>query len=85
MGELSQIQDFQMIYVASCGEGINAYNLVESTLVQFPDSEITVIKVAHIRTENQVDELIEKVKCIESLIVHTIVKQVKQSDGMVKR
>ena len=66
-------QPFQMIYVASCGEGFNAFNLVESTLVQFPDSEITVVKVPHIRTENQVDELIEKVKDIESLIVHTIV------------
>lgn len=69
------LHDFQMIYVASCGEGINAYNLVESTLVQFPDSDITVVKVPHIRTENQVDELIEKVKDIESLIVHTIVNR----------
>ncbi len=75
MNECRDIQEFQMIYVASCGEGINAFNLVESTLVQFPDSKITVVKVPHIRTENQVDELIEKVKCIESLIVHTIVNQ----------
>ncbi len=72
-GKSAGRQSFQMIYVASCGEGINAFNLVESTLVQFPDSEITVVKVPHIRTENQVDELIEKVKDIESLIVHTIV------------
>ncbi len=66
---------FQMIYVASCGEGINAFNLVESTLVQFPENEISVVKVPHIRTESQVDELIEKVQDIESLIVHTIVNQ----------
>ncbi len=66
---------FQMIYVASCGEGINAFNLVESTLVQFPESNITVIKVPHIRTENQVDEMIEKVKDIESMIVHTVVNR----------
>lgn len=65
--------DFQMIYIASCGEGINAFNLVESTLVQFPDSDISVVKVAHIRSESQVDELIDKVKDIESLIVHTLV------------
>lgn len=65
--------DFQMIYIASCGEGINAFNLVESTLVQFPDSDISVVKVAQIRSESQVDELIDKVKDIESLIVHTIV------------
>jgi regulator of PEP synthase PpsR (kinase-PPPase family) len=65
--------DFQMIYIASCGEGINAFNLVESTLVQFPNSEISVVKVGHIRSESQVDELIDKVKDIESLIVHTLV------------
>ncbi len=65
---------FQMIYIASCGEGINALHLVESTLVQFPDSQITVVRVPHIRSESQVDELIDKVRDIESLIVHTIVK-----------
>ncbi|MCP3873359.1 MAG: kinase/pyrophosphorylase [Desulfobacteraceae bacterium] len=75
MADGENIQDFQMIYVASCGEGINAFNLVESTLVQFPESEISVVKVPHIRTEIQVDELIEKVKDIESLVVHTIVNQ----------
>lgn len=64
---------FQMIYIASCGEGVNAFHLVESTLVQFPDSDITVVKVPRIRTESQVDELIDKVKDIESIIVHTIV------------
>jgi [pyruvate, water dikinase]-phosphate phosphotransferase / [pyruvate, water dikinase] kinase len=63
-----------MIYIASCGEGINAFHLVESTLIQFPDSKITVVKVPHIRSEVQVDELIDKVKDLESLIVHTIVK-----------
>lgn len=65
---------FQMIYIASCGEGINALHLVESTLVQFPDSQISVVRVPHIRSESQVDELIDKVRDIESLIVHTIVK-----------
>jgi regulator of PEP synthase PpsR (kinase-PPPase family) len=58
MAKKAAKREFQMIYVASCGEGINAFNLVESTLVQFPDSDITVVKVPHIRTENQVDELI---------------------------
>ena len=75
MAEKTGKTNFQMIYAASCGEGINAYNLVESTLVQFPDSNISVVKVPHVRTQGQVDELIEKVKSIESLIVHTIVNQ----------
>jgi [pyruvate, water dikinase]-phosphate phosphotransferase / [pyruvate, water dikinase] kinase len=70
----SSSSGFQMIYIASCGEGINAFHLVESTLIQFPDSKITVVKVPHIRSEVQVDELIDKVRDMESLIVHTIVK-----------
>ncbi|MFO7752490.1 MAG: pyruvate, water dikinase regulatory protein [Desulfobacteraceae bacterium] len=65
--------DFNMIYIASCGEGINAYNLVQSTLVQFPGNQITVVKMPHIRTENQVDELMHRVRDTESLVVHTIV------------
>jgi regulator of PEP synthase PpsR (kinase-PPPase family) len=64
---------FQVIYIASCGEGINAFHLVESTLIQFPDNKITIVKVPHIRSEVQVDELIDKVKDMESIIVHTIV------------
>ena len=66
-------RDFNMIYIASCGEGINAYNLVQSTLVQFPGNEITVVKMPHIRTESQVDELMQRVRDTESLVVHTIV------------
>ncbi|THB76483.1 MAG: kinase/pyrophosphorylase [Desulfobacteraceae bacterium] len=65
---------FQMIYVASCGEGINAFHLAQSALVQFPESEITVIKVPLIRSLADVDKLFDKARNIESLIVHTIVK-----------
>ena len=62
MKELLGSSKFQMIYIASCGEGLNAFHLVESTLVQFPDYDITVVKVPRIRTESQVDDLIDKVK-----------------------
>ena len=66
-------RDFNMIYIASCGEGINGYTLLQSTLVQFPGNEITVVKMPHIRTESQVDELMQRVRDTESLVVHTIV------------
>jgi [pyruvate, water dikinase]-phosphate phosphotransferase / [pyruvate, water dikinase] kinase len=66
-------KDFHMIYIASCGEGINAYHLVQSILVQFPNHALSVVKVPHIRSENHVDELMEKVIDTESLVVHTIV------------
>lgn len=64
---------FHMIYIASCGEGINAYHLVQSAMVQFPGSNISVIKVPMIRTRTQVDDLVEKATKSESMIVHTIV------------
>ncbi len=73
MAQSDKKSGFHMIYVASCGEGINAFHLIESSLVQFPDNEITVVKVPHIRTESQVDELICKVTEINSVVVHTIV------------
>lgn len=62
-----------MIYVASCGEGINAFHLVQSALVQFPDSSITVVRVPHIRSTADVESLFDKAMSIESLVVHTIV------------
>ena len=66
---------FHMIYIASCGEGINAFHLLQSALVQFPHNDITVVKVPHIRTEFQVEDIIEKAKSTGSLIVHTIVNR----------
>ncbi|MCF8075433.1 MAG: kinase/pyrophosphorylase [Desulfotignum sp.] len=74
MAQSLSTSGFQVIYIASCGEGINAFHLVESTLIQFPHNKITIVKVPHIRSEVQVDELIDKVKDMESIIVHTIVK-----------
>lgn len=68
-------ENFHMIYIASCGEGINAYHLVQSALVQFPNHDITVVKVPHIRSEAQVDDIMEKARDTESMIVHTIVKK----------
>ncbi len=68
-------ENFHMIYIASCGEGINAYHLVQSALVQFPNHDITVVKVPHIRSEIQVDDIMEKARDTESMIVHTIVNK----------
>ncbi len=74
MTDRTKSSNFKMIYIASCGEGINASHLVESTLVQFPDSEITVAKIPHIRTESQIDDLLSRIKDVECLIAHTIVE-----------
>ncbi|MCP3889791.1 MAG: kinase/pyrophosphorylase [Desulfobulbaceae bacterium] len=74
MTNQTQSNNFKMIYIASCGEGINASHLVESTLVQFPGSDITVVKVPHIRAESQIDDLVGRVTDVDRLIAHTIVE-----------
>jgi regulator of PEP synthase PpsR (kinase-PPPase family) len=77
MGQYGEVLNnkFHMIYIASCGEGINAFHLLQSALVQFPLNDITVVKVPHIRTEFQVEDVIEKAKSTGSLIFHTIVNR----------
>ncbi|GAB6144194.1 pyruvate, water dikinase regulatory protein [Desulfocicer niacini] len=66
-------ENFHMIYIASCGEGINAYHLAQSALVQFPENDITVVKAPQIRSRSQVDDLVQKATNTESMIVHTMV------------
>ena len=63
-----------MIYILSCGEGVNAYHLIQSTMVQFPDAaNVTVVRFPKVRTAEQVDDIVEKANGNNSMIVHTLV------------
>ena len=75
MLEKIEQSNFHMIYIVSCGEGINAGHLVESALVQFDENDITVVKMPHIRTESQVENIIERAMDMESIVVHTLVNK----------
>ncbi|MGL1932033.1 MAG: kinase/pyrophosphorylase [Desulfotalea sp.] len=66
--------DFHMIYILSCGEGFNAYHLIQSAIVQFENSEnVTVIRLPEIRDFKQIDDVIAKAKNNQSMIAHTLV------------
>lgn len=68
--------DFRMIYIVSCGEGVNAYHLIKSTLVQFANMEnISVVRFPKVRTIEQIDDILEKAKSNKSMVVHTLVVQ----------
>ncbi len=47
------------IYIVSCGEGFNGEQLVQSVLVQFPDHHVPVIRIPHIRKQNQIRDVVE--------------------------
>ena len=72
--EKVESNDFHMIYILSCGEGVNAYHLIQSTMVQFPDAaNVTVVRFPKVRTAEQVDSIVEKANGNNSMIVHTLV------------
>jgi len=69
-------EDFEMpapIYVVSGGPGLSGVQLVETVVVQFPDIEIPIIKIPHVRTKKQIEDLLVKISTTGGIIVHTMV------------
>lgn len=61
------------IYVVSGGRGIAGNNLVQSLLIQYPENDIPVIIVPHIRNEDEIFDTVMKAKTDGGLIAHTMV------------
>lgn len=67
--------DFHMIYILSCGEGVNAYHQMQSTIVQFSNQEsVSMVRFPKIRTTQQIDDILSKARDNNSLVAHTLVK-----------
>ncbi len=69
----AQEVDIRPVYIVSCGEGINGELLVQSALVQFPNSKAVIIKVPHVRHIEQLEDVIEEAGRTGGIIVHTLV------------
>ena len=61
------------IYVVSGASGASAQQLVHTALVQFPQANVPVIRVAHVRTLEQLKNVIEQAERTGGVIVHTLV------------
>lgn len=61
------------IYVVSGGTGVSGVQLVETVLVQFPDIEVKIIKIPHVREKKQIEDLLQKMSATGGIIVHTMV------------
>jgi len=61
------------IYVVSGGTGASGEQLVHTVLVQFPDSEVPVHTVAHVRQVEQIEEAVRRAAAGGGTIVHTLV------------
>jgi hypothetical protein len=61
------------IFVVSGGQGTSGERIVRSTLAQFKDVDIPVHIIGEVRTEAQVEAIIERAAANNCLIVHTLV------------
>lgn len=64
-----------IIYVISDGTGETAATMIRAALVQYADQDIQLIRCKNIRTEHQVEPLIEECFEKKGLIAYTVVSQ----------
>jgi regulator of PEP synthase PpsR (kinase-PPPase family) len=66
-------ESYPPVYVVSGGNGASGEQLVETVLVQFPDFQIPIIKMTHIRQREKIKEIVAKTLETNGTIVHTLV------------
>lgn len=67
------MQNHYTVYILSDGTGETASSMVRAGLVQFSDANIQIIRCKNVRTENQIENLVEEVFQKQGCIVHTMV------------
>lgn len=63
------------VFIISDGTGETASTMIRAALVQYPDTEINIVRCKNVRTEAQVDPLIDEVFQKQGLIVFTVVSE----------
>lgn len=61
------------IYILSDGTGETASTMVRAALVQYADRDIQIVRCKNVRTEEQIESLIEDVQQKKGIVVYTMV------------
>src|SRR5471030_2310999 len=61
------------IFVLSDGTGETASTIVKAALVQYPDRDISLVRCKNIRSEEQIETIVEEVKARQGFVVFTVV------------
>ena len=64
------------IFILSDGTGETASTMIRAALVQFASLNINIVRCKNVRSEEQIDSLIEDVHARKGLIVFTMVSPV---------
>ncbi len=65
--------DLPTIYIISDGTGETASTMVQAAIIQFSDQEVHIVRCKNIRTEVQVENLVDQIAEKQGFIVHTVV------------
>ena len=65
--------DPHIIYILSGGSGDSGEQLVYTVLAQFPNSRVQVTTVPHVRSLDQVEEILGHAQARQATVVHTLV------------
>lgn len=65
--------DNATIFILSDGTGETAATMIRAALVQYSDQEMNIVRCKNVRTEEQIDALIEDVYARKGIIVFTMV------------
>lgn len=63
------------LYIVSGATGACGEQLVQTVLAQFPDHDLTVVTVPHVRRKQQLKAIVQQAKTSGGTIVHTFVDQ----------
>ncbi len=67
--------DSGTIYIISDGTGETAATMIRAALVQYADKDINIIRCKNVRTNEQVESLIDEVAEKKGMIVYTVVSR----------
>src|SRR5262245_35032134 len=67
------MSDTRHVYIISDGTGETASMMVRAALVQFHDKDINIVRCKNVRTEDQVESLVEEAAGKKGFVVYTVV------------
>ena len=63
------------IFIISDGTGETAATIARAALVQYPDRDISLVRCKNVRSEEQIESIVEEVKTRDGAVVFTVVSR----------
>lgn len=63
------------VFVVSDGTGETASTIVKAALVQYPDRDISLVRCKNVRSDDQIETIVDEVKARQGTVVFTVVSK----------